>query len=299
MLIHIGYHKTATTWLQLFYFPHHPELAFIAGHETLWQHLISPHPLEFNPQVAKQLFNPLIEQSLKNQQLPVLSAERLSGNPHAGGFDNKEIADRLKTVFPDAKILLVIRRQKDAILSNYKQYIRVGGICNLIDYLNPPADGRIPLFRLENFAYHYLANYYVQLFGQDKVKIMLYEQFRQQPQLFIQQLSEFIGVSTDQTFPTAQQVNNSMSDLGIILKRQINKWHGNDSLYPITPCCAWLTTRLSKLIEQFEQKQRLDFYKTDLEGQIQTVVGDRFKTSNTQLVTQFQLDLAAYDYDLH
>jgi hypothetical protein len=298
MLIHIGYHKTATTWLQLFYFPHHPELALIAGHDGLWQHLMSPHPLEFNPQLTQQLFQPLITQSLQTQQIPVLSAERLSGNPHAGGFDNKDMADRLKAVFPQAKILIVIRRQPDAILSNYKQYIRVGGICNLSDYLNPPVDGRIPLFRLENFAYHHLAQYYAQLFGKDKVKIMLYEQFVQQPQQFIQKLSKFIGVTDNQTFPTTQKVNTSMSDVGLILKRQINKWHGNDSLYPVTPCCAWLTTRLGKFVETLDQKQYLHFYQTDLKQQIENSVAGKFKTSNAQLATQFQLDLATYGYDL-
>ncbi|MEK7991512.1 MAG: sulfotransferase [Thiotrichaceae bacterium] len=298
MLIHIGYHKTATTWLQLFYFPHHPELAFVAGHDSLWQHVMSLPPLEFDSVATQQLFQPLIQQSLQTQQIPILSAERLSGNPHAGGFDNKEMADRLNAVFPQAKILIVIRRQPDAILSNYKQYIRVGGICNLSEYLQPPVDGRIPLFRLDNFAYHHLANYYAQLFGKNKVKVMLYEQFCQQPQIFIQQLSQFIGVSSNQQFPIEQQVNTSMSDLAISLKRQINKWHGDDSLYPITPCCAWLTNRLSKTVEYLDQKQYLNFYQSDLKSQIQTVVGDRFKTSNAQLAQQFQLDLAAYGYDL-
>ncbi|WP_353570604.1 sulfotransferase [Candidatus Albibeggiatoa sp. nov. BB20] len=298
MLIHIGYHKTATTWLQLFYFPHHPELAFIAGHDSLWQHFMSSSSLEFDPQTVQQLFQSLIQQSLQVQQIPILSAERLSGNPHAGGFDNKDMADRLKAVFPQAKILIVIRRQADAILSNYKQYIRVGGICNLSEYLNPPVDGRIPLFRLDNFAYHHLANYYVQQFGQNKVKVMLYEQFCKHPNQFIQELSQFIGVSSNQQFPTEQQVNNSMSDLGILLKRQINKWHGNDSLYPITPCCAWLTTRLSKTVEFLDQKHYLDFYQSHLKQQTQNTIGDRFKVSNALLAEQFQLDLAAYGYDL-
>lgn len=298
MLIHIGYHKTATTWLQLFYFPHHPELAFIAGHEALWQHLISPPPLEFNPKITQTLFQPLLQHSLQTQQFPVLSSERLSGNPHAGGFDNKEIADRLKAVFPNAKILIVIRRQSDAILSNYKQYIRVGGICNLTDYLTPPIDGRIPLFRLDNFAYHHLANYYIQLFGKDKVKIMLYEQFRQQPQVFIQTLSQFIGVNSNQVFPTEQKVNASMSDLGMILKRHINKWHGHDSLYPITPCCPWITTRLMKLVNELDQRRYLDFYQLNLKQQVQHIVGNRFQASNALLAEQFQLDLATYDYDL-
>ncbi|MCV6637947.1 sulfotransferase [Candidatus Albibeggiatoa sp. nov. NOAA] len=298
MLIHVGYHKTATTWLQLFYFPNHPELAFIAGHEGLWQHLMSAHSLEFNAQSTQQLFQPLIQQSLHTQQVPILSAERLSGNPHAGGFDNKDMADRLQAVFPQAKILIVIRHQPDAILSNYKQYIRVGGICNLTEYLTPPEDGRIPLFRLDNFAYHHLASYYAKLFGQDKVKVMLYEQFRQQPQAFIKELSQFIGVSSNQSFPTEQQVNTSMSDLGMVLKRQINKWHGNDSLYPITPCCAWLTTRLSKTVEYLDQKHYLDFYQSNLKQQVQNVIGHRFQQSNVQLAEQFQLDLAAYGYDL-
>ena len=298
MLIHVGYHKTATTWLQQFYFPNHPEIAFAAGHEALWQHIIAPSALEFNVNAAQQLFQPLIQHCAQAQQVPVLSAERLSGNPHSGGFDNKEIADRLYAVFPQAKILLVVRCQPDAIVSNYKQYIRVGGICSLKEYVNPPIDGRIPLFRLENFAYHHLANYYAQLFGQDKVKVMLYEQFHQQPVTFIQELSEFVGVNTGQQFPVEQRVNTSISDLGILLKRQINKWHGNDSLYPITPCCAWMTSRLSNMLGYLDKKHYLDFYQANYKQQLLDLIGNQFQTSNAQLADQFKLDLATYGYDL-
>ena len=52
-------------------------------------------------------------------KVPVISHERLSGYPHSGGHDSKEIAHRLAAVFPNAKVVIVIREQKSMILSNY------------------------------------------------------------------------------------------------------------------------------------------------------------------------------------
>ena len=100
--------------------------------------LIYPNALDFSPQICKKYFYPKLLEATTGGLIPVLSYERLSGNPHSGGYDSKEIANRLVQVFPDAKILIVIREQKDIILSTYKQYIIEGGACTVKRYLHPP-----------------------------------------------------------------------------------------------------------------------------------------------------------------
>ena len=48
----------------------------------------------------------------KNKKIGVISSEFLSGNLYLnGGMDSKVYADRLKLIFPKAKILIVIREQ--------------------------------------------------------------------------------------------------------------------------------------------------------------------------------------------
>ncbi|WP_177428418.1 sulfotransferase [Candidatus Venteria ishoeyi] len=306
MLIHIGYHKTASTWLQKQFFPKHPQIDFIAGHQLLWPHLINFHPLLFNAEQARTVFSPLLQRAEAAGKLAVLSSERLSGNPHSGAYDNTLLAERLQTLFPQAKILLMVREQTDAIVSNYKQYIKMRGLCTLDEYLNPPVDGKIPLFRLDNFQYHYLAAYYVSLFGENQVKVMCYEQLRDQAEDFIQDLSAFAGISDSADimalFPVKQRSNAAFSDGHIRLRRYCNRLSGGHSFYPLTPryprLYRWLLDRLEAL-------ERAGFFQSiqNQEGgafrqRVQQRVQGRYAASNRALQQQFQLDLAQYGYQL-
>lgn len=297
-LIHLGYHKTATTWLQRHFFPKHPQIDFIGEHKELSPLLIAPHGFDFEGKIAQNFFYPKLEQAFKENKVPVISAERLSGNPHSGGYDSKEIADRLKEVFSDAKILIMIRHQPEAILSNYKQYIKMGGICTLKEYMFPPQEGRIPLFKLDNFKYHRLANYYAKLFGKENIKIIPYEKFLFHPQLFLEELSGFLGIDASISFPFQEKVNQSPSDAAILLKRKVNRWHGNDSLFPVTPRFPKITTQLFDLIEKINRKPLVRRYNAHFIEQIQRDIGHYYGESNRQLNDLFNLNLQTYHYCL-
>jgi len=298
MLIHIGYHKTATTWLQNIYFSNHPQIAFVGKHPDLWQQLISPYELDFKVESAKNYFYPKIDEAIKNDKFPVFSSERLSGNPHSGAYDNKNMADRLLSVFPQAKILIVIREQRSAILSNYKQYIQVGGICTLKEYLFPPVDGKIPLFRLENFKYHKLIEYYAKLYGLDNVKVMIYEQFKNNPIEFISELANFMNISHSFTFPTEQKINRSLSDFAVLLKRRINRFHGGNSFFPVTPRFPWLNTKLFNIVRKIDTIQRLSTFNAHFDDEIAKHLGDLYVDSNRNLVNLLKIDLKSYGYML-
>jgi len=298
MLIHIGYHKTATTWLQNIYFSTHPQIDFVGKHPELWQYLIFPHELDFKVELAKAYFYPKIDNAIKNNKLPLFSSERLSGNPHSGAYDNKNIADRLLSVFPQAKILIVIREQRNAILSNYKQYIQVGGICTLKEYLFPPVDGKIPLFRLDNFKYHQLIEYYIKLYGLKNVKVMIYEQFKKNPIEFINELANFIKISHSFTFPTEQKINTSLSDVAVLLKRRINRVHGSNSFFPVTPTLPWLNTKLFSIIKKVDNIQWFSTFNAHFDDEIAEYIGELYVESNRHLVNLLKIDLKSYGYML-
>jgi len=298
MLIHIGYHKTATTWLQNIYFSNHLQIAFVGKHPDLWQWLISPHSLDFKEELVKAYFYPKIDESIKNGKFPIFSSERLSGNPHSGAYDNKNIADRLFSVFPQAKILIVIREQRSAILSNYKQYIKMGGICTLQEYLFPPIDGKIPLFRLDNFKYHKLIEYYVKLYGLDKVKVMIYEQFKSNPIEFINELANFIEINNSFTFPTKQKLNTSLSDFAVLLKRRINRFHGGNSFFPVIPMFPRLNVKLFSIVQKIDTIQRLSTFNAHFDDEIAGYIGDLYVDSNRSIVNLLKIDLKSYGYML-
>ena len=47
-VLHIGYHKTGTTWMQRVLF--HPDFGFaqVTGHEEVSRHITAPHTFEFD-----------------------------------------------------------------------------------------------------------------------------------------------------------------------------------------------------------------------------------------------------------
>ena len=129
--------------------------------------------------------------------LNIFSSERLSGNPHSGYYDTSLLIDRMHKISPDAKIIIVLREQKSMIVSCYKQYVKCGGRSNFEEYIFPPDDGRIPLFRLDAFKYDVLVKKYYETFKPENVLIMPYEMLAKDPKNFIEEIKQFIFVDLD------------------------------------------------------------------------------------------------------
>ena len=191
-VVHIGYHKTATTWLQQRFFPVLGDGVAVFGHEALRRDLIGPSQLQFKRRRCKRYVATLI--AGQPGRACVFSAERLSGHPHSGGYDASEMADRVKAAFGEAKILILVREQVSMLVASYKQYIKGRGVLTLDEYLVPPRDRRIPLFRLDNFCYHHLIEYYLKLFGGRHVLVLPYELLLHDRDGFVRRLLEYIGL---------------------------------------------------------------------------------------------------------
>jgi len=123
-IIHIGIHKTATTFFQNNVWP------FISGYNYLTRPF-TQHNWAFNhlQYADDSLYNKNIVFDELNQlpSAPILiSDESLSGKPIFFSYINRSIiANRLKEIFPNAEIILFIRDQKDIILSHYSSYLKM------------------------------------------------------------------------------------------------------------------------------------------------------------------------------
>ncbi len=167
-LIHIGYHKTGTTWLQDVVFNQSS-----LGYTSPWprgeqiERIVLTKPLAYEPKPVRDWLNPELTAAQEKNLIPVLSVERFSGNPHSGGYDSTLIADRFAELLPNAKVLIITREQRAMIASCYKQHVRVGGVCSARTYLNPPILGRprVPLFDPDFFKYDRLVAHYHSLFS--------------------------------------------------------------------------------------------------------------------------------------
>ncbi len=310
--IHIGYLKTGSSWLDINLFKN-PSSGFIWGYNKYLKHKIfGLHPLAFDIAKCSEEIQKNIPSQL-NDKVPVIALERLSGNPNSGGYDNKEIADRLVALFPNARILIVIREQKQIILSTYNQYVRASGPCSLRNYIQQQLliGSKIPLFSLDHFAYNLLIDYYQKLFGCSHVLVLPYEQFQTDPKSFVSKILAFNGLNDYaaivETLPYHERVNNSLSWMATILMRILNplimkRSQLNPSpLLPFNVCNRKFMSYLWKL----ERKLPLAILepcnsaiKRKLIEEITELVSDRYQQSNAITSGLIGIDLSKYNYDL-
>ncbi|MBN1597448.1 MAG: sulfotransferase [Bacteroidales bacterium] len=197
-ILHIGYPKTATSWLQEKYYPKITN-RFLVPRKTLQKYFLEPGAFEFDVENTGKIFNEFSDKPL------LLSDELLLGRLRPGGvkgFVTKEVANRLHKVFPDARVVLFIRNQIDMVASSYLQYVRSGGNYSIRRFMFPEdyegsRSNRTVLLGLDYFLYHQVIDYYKQLFGDDQVDIYLYEDFDSDPKSFIQNFNDKYSFDCD------------------------------------------------------------------------------------------------------
>ena len=217
-LIHIGYHKTGTTWLQQDLFGEPTLFGFgpMAPQAVIDEAFIGGNPFTFDPKHARDLVMPSIAEAESIGNVPVISHEPLCGLPTLNGFDSKTIADRLHATFPNARILIAIREQRSMMLSVYKQYVATSGTNSLKRMWREyaPEERRRPFPGLDVFEYHHLIAYYQELFGRDHVLVLPFEHLTQDATAFAARIYGFVGREPVAAAPTTKR---NVSAPGILI----------------------------------------------------------------------------------
>ena len=305
LLVHIGYHKTASTWLQENLFDN-PDSGFqrFFSQKDARDKIALANPLDFNAQELKKYY----EEQIDSDKYSVISNERLSGNPHSGGYDSKDIADKIHEAFPEAKILIVIREQRSILFSNYIQYIRAGGPCSIEDYLNPSKRNMatIPLFNYHHFAYLSLVKYYYKLFGKDKVLVLPYELFQEDAKAFCQEICKFTGTKVIEELAFQTRTNRRISTLSSIFLRQSNKLfaksHFNPSALSLKKAKAGdgegrgNSYKKILAVDSVIPRPIHKLFDNRLKKIIEAEIGDRYLNSNQELSKLINYELSDYGY---
>jgi hypothetical protein len=227
-IVHVGYHKTATTWFQKSVWPS------LASHDWIprkvtQEALLDPPGMHFDPAVARRVLG------LEGRTRPVvLSEENLSGYIHNGGLHGligPEMVRRIHTVLPEARIVIFIRNQSDAIRACYSQYVAGGGTYGLDKYLHTydrvygalRAPFKAPAFEWEHFEFDRLIGLYEQTFGRENVFVYPYEGLRQ-PEALFKQLEDDLGIEFPEGVTAKRGVNVSHSERGMNALRFANRF---------------------------------------------------------------------------
>lgn len=149
-------------------------------------------PFHFDEEAVKRRAEELTPAGAK---VTVLSNEIWTGHFFSGGITAKEYTQRIHTIFPNGKILIVIRRQEDMMLSAYADalerfYITIPLKSFLFVKRQDMAPAPNPYF----FCFDGLVAYYAKLFGRDNVFVLPYEVLDDPDISFTDEVCRFAGV---------------------------------------------------------------------------------------------------------
>jgi sulfotransferase family protein len=309
VLVHVGYHRTGSSWLQRNFFDETKTGFRWTGKEKdddPVRRLITARWSEFNPEKLRRRFEYRFEKARLRELVPVVSFERLSGHPCSGGYDSAEIASRIHQVIPEGRILIVIREQESAISSNYKRYVRAGGTGSLAQFVFPPTSSnlRVPLFDFRHFEYHHLIRRYQKLFGADAVLVLPFEQFRADPRTFVTEIGRFAGrpLSDDvlDSLPYGLLMQRGLSQSEYVLLRQLNRLVRSE----VNPVPLIDLDRHSGL-KSFAQHRAVETVlpsalarrsEESLRRELAAIADGRYAESNRFTAELTGLDLAHYGY---
>jgi hypothetical protein len=305
LLVHIGLPKTASTWLQKVLFDNPA-----AGMTSPWgapsglavQHFITVDSFSFDPARTRAIFQPALEAAWAQGLTPVLSQEMLGGDHVAGRYWGKEVADRLKAVFPEARLLVMVREQSAMILSAFGQYIRNGGEGSLLDFISESrmSRGFAPICQLHFLEYDKLVAYYQGLFGRDEVLVLPAEALKRDRVRTLAKLLAFTGQASSVDLELDDRpVNINYGAATLELHRTLNRYLPKPDYsgrsHPLAWRVAWKALReIDERLPKRMQARRAAQWS----GVIAEQVGTRFRASNRRLERLTGLELSTLGYDV-
>jgi hypothetical protein len=298
-LVHIGLHKTGTTWLQEGLFASQAGVfePMLPATEAI-ELLVRPHAFEWDAAAAARRLRDLADASRRTGRVPVLSCEALSGNPHTGGWWSGMVADRLAAAMPQARILIMVRRQADMLASTWRQFVLRGGTLSARRYLREdPSQRLLPAFRFGHFEYDRIVEAYQARFGSKQVKVLPFEHLRRDPEALVAEIVEF-AEATPPWGPLPPPANRGLSALALAGMRRGNRLLGRDELNPAAPLRVAAWRRLVRRLDDLLLRRATGPAERRLAAIAAAAANGRFAASNARLAARTGLDLAALGYEL-
>lgn len=189
-VVHIGFPKTATTFLQTSVFPQLPQGFNYPDNKTteaFFRPIADHDDTIFDwEDSARRLAG--VSQTHEHC---LFSYEPLTGAHYRSAFVNRTlIARRLRQIGFD-RVIITIRNQFDALESAYKQYVKSGGVLRFDDYVQFDPDKPRYLYP-EYFDYLRIFRLYSETFGRDNVLILQHERLREPS--FGKDLARFLAI---------------------------------------------------------------------------------------------------------
>jgi hypothetical protein len=305
-LIHIGFSKALSTWLQRQLFLNKHGFTQVMEPFSIQYLIVDPSPFTYSSSDTLDWANQELDK--EPQGHPVVTSEALSGQQQCGGYNARLLADRLHDTFPTGKVLLIIREQKKTIRSLYNEHIKFGMPHSIERVLNPVRHRRSPQFTPDYLRYDLLINYYISLYGSENVQVLAYEQFLLSPEEFTRQIYNFAGIGDkfelyrkSMKFKTKE--NSSLSMVNLHIERIRTRWLSSNNFnyagIRVETGKSWMQ-RIERLsarelrIPNFVKS----YFEIKAEKTINKYAEGLFKESNQRTAQLTNIDLESLGYDI-
>ncbi len=206
-LIHIGYHRCGSTTIQTDILGSHRGVAVTKDSRLAMGKVQDFAQCRF---IGTPPNSPTAE-------TVAISSEGLCGVNYVANVESPlwaEIPQQVHDTWPDAKILVMIRRQPDLIRSYYSLAVRK------LSFTVPARQYYREVFHREYLYFDDLIGRYIDLYGTHAIKVLPVEMLFLTPGPFLSELSEFMGV--DLTAQTVRRLNKGGSDSANKILRWMN-----------------------------------------------------------------------------
>ena len=227
--LHLGMPKTGTTFLQTSCFPFLSGLRYnVSELIGLLDKIAYTNPAFLEPDSLKLGATRIVNTS---GDKVLISHERLFGNMLTNFWDHSYITNFLKQLFPDARIILVVRKQDELVESIYKQSLQSGYYQGLNSFLNYRKNkfqeagdylGQ-PNLDINQLDLHRYVQSYSSTFGRENLLVLPYELLRTDRKAFLDKLFAFLDVEPFYP-PENGRENRSYSWLSSYLALGLNRF---------------------------------------------------------------------------
>jgi hypothetical protein len=304
--IHIGYPKNASTALQTDFFPklegslylgcrYGEESSFVSHdiQEALTSIAMSDSINFSYTDTKMKIKSGILKAKEDGVNKIIISWEAFTNNVADRGL----VAERLNKIFPDAKILIIIRNQNDSLRSMYSFLVQQLGKNINLSYGRPSVE-TFEKWILEQEAfpfrsyfstlkYYELIKEYWRLFGKQQVAILLFEELANSPNSFFEKILSFLNIKS--VAPQVSKRNESPTKNQII-------YYKFKARFP-----NFQFSRFSpKFLVNFGKRLLLSSSGVRAEEELPLEIQERlmglYKDGNRKLQEELKIDLAKFGY---
>ncbi len=204
IFIHIGMPRAASSSLEENIF-HRIENVFHFSRSPVLKEAVNKAQNRLPFAIDHESLRNSIQAELARIQEPkvLISNERLVGNQTQSFVQFHYVKWNLKQLFPEAKVLFIIRRQDEMAESIYKRAVKRGLNMRLASYLNYRNGefgyeklfqvGRKHFLNVQDLDYWGMLESYQRDFGEDRIKVLPFELLKHDEEAFFEILYDWIG----------------------------------------------------------------------------------------------------------